>query len=202
MNESMKAARRGFLIAGGKSTRMGENKAFLDFHRQTLLSRALSALTDACGNATIVGDPEVFATFAPAIADIFPGCGPLAGIHAALLSSSVDLNLMLAVDMPFLSGKLLRFLLRMAEASDAIVTVPRSAGGFQPLCAVYRRDFAPVAERALRAGQYKIGATFVQVRMRVIEEPELSAEGFSERDFFNVNTPEDRRTANDISSLL
>lgn len=202
MDERTTASRRGFLIAGGKSTRMGEDKAFLDFHKQTLLSRALSALSGSCGNATIVGDAAIFASFAPVIADIFPGCGPLAGIHAALKESSADLNLMLAVDMPFISAKLLRFLLGVAETSEAVVTIPRSNTGLQPLCAVYRRDFSTTAEQSLRAGQYKIGATFTQVRLRVIEEAELAAEGFSERDFFNVNTPEDRRTADGLSSLL
>ena len=188
-------SRRGFLIAGGKSSRMGTNKAFLDFGGQTLLDRALGVLGAACGNVTIVGDPTTFADFAPVVSDVFPGCGPLGGIHSALASSSAELNLMLAVDMPFVSRDLLEFLLRAAEDADAIVTVPKTSRGFQPLCAVYRPSFLSAAEQALRAGKYKIDATFAGLPLRVLEEAELTAAGFSEKCFFNVNTPEDRRTA-------
>ncbi len=189
----------GFLLAGGKSSRMGANKAFLDFAGQTLLARALTALSAACGNVTIVGDPETFANYGPVVGDVFAGCGPLGGIHSALANSSVELNLILAVDMPFVSQDLLKFLLRAAEETDAIVTVPRTNRGFQPLCAVYRRDFLSAAERALRAGEYKIDSAFAGLPLRVLGKPELAAVGVSENCFFNVNTPEDRRAADGLS---
>ena len=73
--------------------------------------------------------------------------------------------------------------------------MPRTRGGFQPLCAIYRRDFSLAAEQALRAGKYKVDAAFSGVAVRVIEEDELTAAGFSERSFFNVNTPQDRLAA-------
>ena len=190
-----------FVLAGGKSSRMGagtnkdKDKAFLEFGGQTLLDRALAVMGTVCDRVAIVGDPAKFTKYESIVADIFPGCGPLAGIHAALLHSSVELNLMLAVDMPFVSRELLALLFAAAEKSDAIVIVPRSGKGLQPLCAVYRRDFLPVAEQALRAGKYKIDAVFSSVSVRVIEEGELAAAGFSERSFFNVNTPQDRLAA-------
>jgi molybdopterin-guanine dinucleotide biosynthesis protein A len=199
----------GFVLAGGKSSRMGvgADKAFLEFGGQTLLDRALAVMGTVCDRVAIVGEPAKFANYESSkcgsskdesvVADIFPGCGPLAGIHAALLHSSVELNLMLAVDMPFVSRELLALLFAAAEESDAIVIVPRSVRGLQPLCAVYRRDFLPVAEQALRAGKYKIDAVFSSVSVRVIEEGELAAAGFSERSFFNVNTPQDRVAAED-----
>jgi len=185
----------GFLLAGGKSSRMGADKAFLDFGGQTLLDRSLTAIAGVCGRVAIVGDPARFAKYESVVADIFPGCGPLAGIHAALLHSSAELNLMLAVDMPFVSADLLLFLFTAAEKTDAVVTVPRTRKGLQPLCAVYRREFCTAAEQALRAGKYKIDAAFSGVAVRVIEECELVAAGFSERSFFNVNTPQDRVAA-------
>jgi molybdopterin-guanine dinucleotide biosynthesis protein A len=76
-----------------------------------------------------------------------------------------------------------------------MVTVPRCGEGLQPLCAAYRRDFSTFADRALRAGKYRIDAAFSSVSVRVIEEDELAAAGFSEQSFFNVNTPEDRLAA-------
>lgn len=199
MNNKAQLARAGFLLAGGKSSRMGADKAFLDFRSETLLDRALGVLKTACGSVTIVGDPAKFASAGPVIADVFPGCGPLAGIHAALVHSRAEWNAILAVDMPFVSAELFSFLLAAAEDSDAIITVPRTRTGFQPLCAVYRRDFASTAERVLRAGSYKIDAAFAGVRLRTIEEPELAASGFSEKNFLNINTPKDRHAA-DLAS--
>jgi molybdenum cofactor guanylyltransferase len=190
-------SRMGFLLAGGKSSRMGADKAFLDFGGQTLLDRALAVMGAVCDRVAIVGDPTQFAKYELVVPDIFSGCGPLAGIHAALVHSAAELNLMLAVDMPFVSKELLEFLFA-ADADDdnqAVITVPRTGKGFQPLCAVYRRDFSTIAEQALRAGKYKIDAAFSSVRVRVIEEAELAAAGFTEQSFFNVNTPQDWEVA-------
>jgi molybdenum cofactor guanylyltransferase len=190
-------SRMGFVLAGGKSSRMGRDtdKAFLDFGGQTLLERALSVTGGVCDRVAIVGDAAKLANYGPVVADMFPGCGPLAGIHAALVYSPAELNLILAVDMPLVSRELLEFLFAAAEASDAIITVPRTRRGLQPLCAVYRRDFSTAAEQALRAGKYKVDAAFSGVSVRVIEEEELAAAAFSERSFFNVNTPQDRLAA-------
>jgi len=190
-------SRMGFLLAGGKSSRMGSglDKAFLDFGGQTLLDRALTVMGAVCDRVAIVGDPARFAKYEAVVGDIFSGCGPLAGIHAALVHSSARLNLMLAVDMPFVSRELLAFLFAAAENTGATISVPRTIKGLQPLCAVYRRDFRTAAEQALRAGKYKIDAAFFNVTVRVIEESELAAAGFSEQNFFNVNTPQDRLSA-------
>jgi len=217
-----KVSRAGFVLAGGKSSRMGAgiDKAFLDFGGQTLLDRALSVVGAVCDNVAIVGEPAKFEAvlnsrfsvlsktqrqslgtenreLRTVIADIFSGCGPLAGIHAALANSPAELNLMLAVDMPFVSKELLAFLFAAAEdeVNHSVVTVPRAGNGLQPLCAVYRREFSITAEQALRAGKYKIDAAFPGVAVRVIDEAELAAAGFSERSFFNVNTPQDRLKA-------
>ncbi|MGA7968572.1 MAG: molybdenum cofactor guanylyltransferase [Terriglobales bacterium] len=192
-------SRAAYLLAGGKSTRMGQNKAFLNFRGQTLLTRALYTLSEASSQVTIIGDPATFAPHA-AIPDIFLNCGPLAGIHTALTNSQSDLNLMLAVDMPFVTAGLLKFLLDKAADSTSIVTVPLTSRGLQPLCAVYRRAFAPIAERAVRAGNYKIDASFANLQLQIINEQELAAAAFSEENFFNVNTPEDRQSADRLAT--
>lgn len=187
----------GYVLAGGKSSRMGVDvdKAFVEFQGQTLLERALAAVGEVSEGIAIVGDPAKFREYGNVLADVFPGCGPLGGIHAALVNSTVELNLMLAVDMPFVSRELLAFLFVEAEKTDAVITVPRVGKGWQPLCAIYRRDFATVAASALRAGNYKIDAAFSSVSVSVIEEAELLTAGFSERCFLNVNTPQDRLAA-------
>ena len=185
-----------FVLAGGKSTRMGRDKAFVTLDGRTLLDRMLEAARSVTDDVRIVGDRAKFAPFALVVEDVFPGCGPPAGIHAALTASSRDLNLILAVDVPFVSLALLQYLITRAKnAPDSIVTTARAAGGLQPLCAVYRREFAEVAEKSLRDHQYKIDALFDSVRTEIITEEELETAGFSPRVFRNLNTPQDLATA-------
>jgi molybdenum cofactor guanylyltransferase len=178
-----------FILAGGKSTRMGTDKAFAMLDGRTLLARALELARSVTPDARIAGDPAKFWPFAPVVEDVFPGCGPLGGIHAALRSSQTDLNLILAVDVPFVSPALLQYLTDRARDSAATVTVAQAGGGWQPLCAVYRRDFADAAEKALRAGRYKIDALFEASRTQLIAEAELESAGFSPNMFRNLNTP-------------
>ena len=73
-----------FILAGGNSTRMGRDKAFVMLQGRTLLARALEVCRTVTSDVRIVGDRKKFAPFAPVVEDVFPGCGPLAGIHAAL----------------------------------------------------------------------------------------------------------------------
>ncbi len=170
---------------------MGRDKAFLMFRGKPLVEHSLTVVRQVCASVTVVGEPNNFSRYGSSVADLFPGCGPLAGIHAGLKHSSSELNLFLAVDMPYVSSELLAFLLADAEQTGAVVVVPRTSRGLQPLCAVYRRSFAETAETFLRAGKYKIDAAFAQLPVRAIGEAELAAHGFSERSFFNVNTPEE-----------
>lgn len=200
-----------FILAGGKSTRMGADKAFLTLsgpkldgpklagpklagpmlHSPTLLARALELAHSVTRDTRIVGDPTKFAPYAPVVEDLFRNCGPLGGIHAALRVSPTNLNVILAVDVPFVSPALLQYLIMRAKASGACVTVPRTNGRWQPLCAVYSRKFADAAEEALREGRYKIDALFAAQQTQTVEEDELKAAGFSPNMFRNLNTPQE-----------
>lgn len=180
-----------FILAGGKSTRMGADKAFVALDGRTLLARALDLARSVTPEVRIVGDAAKFAAFAPVVDDQFRDCGPLGGIHAALRASSSELNLVLGVDLPFLSLALLQYLISRARGSSASVVVPRAAGGWQPLCAVYRCEFADAAEIALCEGRYKIDALFDKASTQEISEGELQAAGFSPRIFRNLNTREE-----------
>jgi molybdopterin-guanine dinucleotide biosynthesis protein A len=184
-----------FILAGGKSKRMGAEKAFLQLGCQTLLMRALALAATVAAEVRIVGAPERFLPFGRVVQDVFPGRGPLGGIHAALRESETELNLMLAVDLPFVESRFLEYLIASACQCAAVVTVPRSKDGWQPLCAVYRREFAAVAERALQKGKNRIDALFPQVETRAISEEELLRMGFSMNMFRNLNTPAEWRKA-------
>ena len=181
-----------FILAGGKSTRMGADKAFVILDGRTLLARALDVARSVTPDVRIVGDPAKFLPFAPVVEDVFRERGPLGGIHAALRASGAALNLILAVDVPFVTPGLLQYLIKQARnAASATVTVARANGGWQPLCAVYRRRFADAAEQSLRAGRYKIDTLFVAPWTLAIQEDELEAAGFSPKMFRNLNTREE-----------
>jgi molybdopterin-guanine dinucleotide biosynthesis protein A len=144
----------GFVLAGGKSTRMGRDKAALLLEGRTLLEHALRTVRQACGSALVLGSRELYGHYgAEVVEDIFPGCGPLSGIHAALTHTRTEFNLIIAVDTPFLSAFFLRFMVERAVVSGATVTTPEIAGYRQPLCSVYKRDFLSIAEEALRGKQ-------------------------------------------------
>jgi molybdopterin-guanine dinucleotide biosynthesis protein A len=181
-----------FVLAGGKSTRMGTDKAFVTFEGQTLLERMLVLARSITNNVRIVGDATRYSRFAPAVQDVHPGCGPLGGIHAALESSDNNLNLILAVDIPFVPQALALYLIREARDSPAaLVTVVRTQERWQPLCAVYRKGFLIGARKALLEGHYKIGDLFDHARTRVITDDDLEIVGFSPEAFRNLNTPQD-----------
>lgn len=199
----------GFVLAGGRSTRMGQDKALLQWGGQTLLELALEKLSGLGGPAPRIAAARAdLSRYAPVVADLHPGCGPLSGIEAALAASSRPLNVFLPVDLPLLPRGFLVWMLRRAEVTDALMTVPRIHGQPQPLCAVYHRDLLGPITRSLVAGDRKvmpvmIAAAGEQALSQAIDvfdvERVASASpglnGFGPlplyRWFHNCNTPED-----------
>jgi molybdenum cofactor guanylyltransferase len=179
-----------FVLAGGRSRRMGQDKAALLVGGATLLERALATARTLTPDVRIVGPAESYGTIASVVEDRYADSGPLAGIHAALTVTQQALNVMLAVDLPGVSTLLLRYLVEQASRGDELVTVPRAAGRLQPLCAVYRKEFVGRAAESLERGANKIDPLF-EGCSRIITEDELAHAGVAEEMFENVNTPED-----------
>jgi molybdopterin-guanine dinucleotide biosynthesis protein A len=184
-----------FVLAGGKSSRMGKDKAFLELGGRSLLSRALALAGSLTETVAIVGDGSKFFPQGRVIDDVYPGQGPLAGIHAALINSDAILNLVLALDIPFIETDFLRYLLSEASRSSAVVTVPKTGDRWQPLCAVYRHEFAATADDALRRGKNKIDPLFAKVETRVVNQDEMLRMNFVVSMFRNLNTVEDWKKA-------
>jgi len=179
-----------FILAGGKSTRMGADKAFLEWQGQTLLERALELAHTVTQQVALVGSAEKLASYGRVVEDVYRERGPLGGIHAALRATTTDLNLVIGVDMPFLRSELLHFLVEQARAhGTALVTVPRSGEGWQPLCAVYRQGFRTLAESALKRGENKIDSLFAGTQTCIVEQSDLEQKGFAAGVFRNLNTP-------------
>lgn len=172
---------------------MGTEKALLPIQGKSLIDTAIAQARTICEDIFIVGPKETFAPYGRIVKDVYPGCGPLGGIHAALGRSQTKLNLMMAVDTPLVSSEFVAHLAEVARSANAIVTLPRTAQGLQPLCAIYRTDFLPIAEKALKEGRLKLDALFHPATTRVIdvENDEMRLLGFTAALFDNLNTRED-----------
>ncbi len=178
-----------YILAGGKSLRMGSDKAFALLEGRTLLQRALDTVRRVAPECRIVGAREKFEAFGGVVEDVYPDRGPLGGIDAALKDTATELNLILAVDLPYVSHELLTYLVQEARASTALATLPRTSDGWQPLCAVYRQGFGTLADAALVEGRNAVHSLVEASAPRVIGEAELERAGFPAGMFRNVNEP-------------
>jgi molybdopterin-guanine dinucleotide biosynthesis protein A len=178
------------VMAGGRSSRFGRDKALLEVNGQTLLQRTVATLQQIAGDVLVLGPAERAEQVAgvEVLQDALPGIGPLGGIYTALRARPGRALLVVAVDLPFLDAALLRFLL--ALRSDADVVLPVVEGRGQQLHAIYGPDcLAPIAAQIAR-GDYKIDRFFPEVRVRRVEEEVLRTIDPLLDSFRNVNTPE------------
>jgi molybdopterin-guanine dinucleotide biosynthesis protein A len=170
---------------------MGREKAFLRLGRRVLIVHAIRLVRPLKGETFIVGAKEKFGAYGRTLQDIYPNCGPLGGIHAALMRSETELNLMIPVDMPFVRSEYLFKLAEVARSTNAMVTVTKTDRGLQPLCSIYRPGFKQLAEKALKAGDYKIDRLFGEGTC-IVDACRL---GYDPAMFDNLNTPEDYQRA-------
>jgi len=181
----------GFVLAGGKSSRMGTDKAVLSLNGSTLLEQAKAVFEQVCEKVFILGPARLYGSFGECVEDVYPDCGPLGGIHAALLNSTTPYSLITAVDTPFISAELFNYMIERALNSSALVTAPRIGGVVQPASAVFSHDFLPIAEAALKSGKYKVEPTFPPGQTLLLTEEDLSQFAKAGEMFENLNTQED-----------
>ncbi len=181
----------GVILAGGRSSRMGSDKALLPYQGGRFIEaihRRMEELFEEVIVAT--GDADRY-DFLPCrrVTDRYPGMGALGGIHAALRACGAEKIFVVACDMPHLAPDLVRHLCSLSEGSD--VVVPESEGGLEPLHAVYRKGVLPVVEDALRDGQCRVVSFFDRVRVRRVPLAEVERIDPGLTAFRNINTPEE-----------
>lgn len=181
----------GFAVAGGRSRRMGSDKALLPWAGTTLLEHTLARLRGVCADVCILSGVQIrYANYGvPVHADAVPEAGPLGGVHAGLLSLRAPIGLFLAVDTPLVPPALLGALVAAAAGFDAVV--PVVGGRPEPLCAVYRGTCLEPVRRRLEAGERKMTSFWPDVRVRTMAEDELASFGDPPVVFLNLNTTED-----------
>jgi len=192
----------GFILAGGESSRMGVDKGLLEIAGVPMIARAARLVESVVGSpVVVVGTPEKYRGLGlPAIADDWPGCGPLGGIATALRASDAEWNLIVACDLPYLTRTWLEYLLQRARDSEAEAVVPmnltpENKRGAEPLCAVYHKGCEPTLRRALERGVRKVTDGVAELRVEVIEPMEWKGFDSDGHLFKNVNTPADYEQA-------
>ncbi len=185
----------GVVLAGGRATRLGVNKALLQVGGVRMIDRLLRALRPLFQEVAIVAnDAGLYADLgAPIWPDRIPGQGALSGIHAAVSRSAFPYTFCIACDMPFPSQAVIAHLRDQAAGCD--VVAPRTSDGYHPLHAVYGKGCLPAMEAMIQAGTLRVDGLFARVRLRTVEESELRLLDPSLRSFVNVNTWEELQTA-------
>ena len=186
----------GFVLAGGKSARMGEDKALLEVEGQTLGIRALRLLKSVCENCALIGPTERYAKLGlgvEIIEDEVEPCGPLGGILTGLRHSKHQYALFLACDLPLMTERFLHYLVGSAIAEQPDIVVPVDGSGeYEPLCAVYSRTCLPAIEASLALQHFKVSSFYDSVqKLRVIGTGEIRHFSPDFGIFTNVNTPEE-----------
>jgi molybdenum cofactor guanylyltransferase len=185
------------ILAGGRSKRMGRDKALLQIGDKTMIEHVAEMVQSQAPEVMIVSNKQETYRFLglPVYPDAVHGCGPLGGIYTALLYSKHRHCLVVACDLPFLNLPLLRFLCENCRPHDVLVF--ESETGVEPLCAVYSKNCLPAIEKHMKAGKYKVSDFYETVSTRVVKlKPELAF--YDGSTFLNVNTPEDLAEARNV----
>ena len=184
---------QGFVLTGGRSSRMGQDKALMQVNGRALVEIVAGNVLRGLDCVTLVGSCAKYGGLGrPVIEDVHPGLGPLSGIHAALKHSRKPLCLVVGCDMPFLSAEFIEYLAQIAIVADTDVTVAESSEhGYESLCAVYNRTVLPQVEEAIAQGELKLASLYARVKMRTLSAEECRPFNSHGILFSNVNTAED-----------
>src|ERR1700678_507548 len=199
-----------FLLAGGKSSRMGRDKALLELSGAPMIQRTADLLAALVAKTTLVisasqsGNPRDtnatnhYSNFGlPLLVDSWPSFGPLGGIATALANAQSKWCLILACDMPFLTKEWLTFLLSHSDQTETEapkqieVIVPEANRGIEPLCAIYRASCAPILAAALDRGVRKVTDALSDLNLHRIPENEWRKFSPDGNLFGNLNTWQD-----------
>ncbi len=179
----------GVVLAGGKSRRFGQDKGTFIYQGKTLTERALDIIRPACGQLLIsTNNAKAYASFGlGTVPDIYPECGPLGGIHSALIHASHDMVAFIPCDTPFLPAAIYTFLLKHLAAHDLVI--PVHARGAESTCSLWHKKSLPLLEQALEKKKHKILEA-----VETMDGNMVSVEGTSfyhPRIFHNINTKRD-----------
>jgi molybdopterin-guanine dinucleotide biosynthesis protein A len=181
----------GMILAGGRSIRMGQDKAFIEVDGIPIILRIFAVLDRLFPETIIVAnEEEPYGKLGiPVYSDLIPGQGALGGLYTGLVRSTFSYAFCVACDMPFLSQPLIHYLLGKIDQYDAVV--PHTSDGLQPLHAIYSKKCVEPIRHVLELGITKVVDVYPLIRLGIVDEKEFLALDPEKRSFTNVNTPED-----------
>jgi molybdopterin-guanine dinucleotide biosynthesis protein A len=187
----MKHPITGIILSGGKSLRMGRNKAFIEIDGVAIIDRIYTVFENLFQETIIVTDQrDLFAYLnVKTYNDLLPHRGALGGLYTGLYFSSFPCSFCVACDMPFLKESLIEFLIDRLEDDD--ILVPRTEDGLQPLHAFYSKNCIGPIKKLLDKGGYKIIDVYPVVKSRTVEERDFIFLDPKRESFINVNTPDE-----------
>ena len=193
----------GIVLAGGSSSRLGEDKAFIDVGGEPLVARVVGRLR------AVVHDEIVLVTDHPAryaflelptTGDHYRGVGVLAGLHAGLCAVRTEHAIVVGCDMPFLNPALLRDLASRRHGYD--VVMPQLGAYYEPLHAIYGRSCIPLIKRAIEDGHRRIRRALDGARVCYVPQDQIVRTDPELHSFFNVNRPADLARLRDLLAAV
>lgn len=186
----------GVILSGGKNTRMGTNKAFLEFEGERLIDRTIRLYQELFDEIIVVtNDPQCYLDLnVTIVSDVIKGKGALGGIYTGIFYASCPHAFVAACDMPFLNKAFIEYMIGLIGSYDIVVPHGERAGEMEPLHAIYAKSCLPPIKNLLKKDELKIVGFYQGLKVRVI--PELTVRRFDpyKRMFLNVNTKEDLET--------
>lgn len=183
----------GIILAGGKSSRMGRDKAFLEYLGKPLIEKSLEELRSVFSEVIIsTNSPERFQRYGEKkVTDLYPGCGPLSGLQSGLQAAHFDYSFFVACDMPFIDPEVIRFLAGYCGKHDVIV--PEVDGVLHPLHAYYHKNCLPLITEYLEKKSFKIIDFYPKCAVRIVREEEFRSFPQVARSLKNANTDQEWR---------
>ena len=206
MNNSQRVT--GIILAGGKSSRLGRDKAWEDVGGQRIIDRVIGALQSSCDEVLIIGDrPERQSELSlPKCiqyrSDDLKGRGSIGGLYTGLKAADTLWSLVVACDMPFISRELIRFMLSIISKNRCDAIVPVINGRYQPTHALYNSTCIPFIEKNISSGNFRMDSYFDEIYLEEISEDVINSIKGAELSFFNVNTEDDLFTAREQYKLF
>ena len=180
----------GAILAGGRSSRMGRDKALLDLDGVPFIERVAHALKSVFDEVLVISDHAGQYAFLnlPIFVDGYKNCGPLAGIHSALINATKDAIFVASCDIPFLTPSFIREVI--AHDGHCDVTLVFGSNSLEPLCGLYRKTCLPVVERQLRKRKYAVRACLQNLQTTILTLPPKAHSNLI-HPLTNINTPND-----------
>ena len=178
----------GIVLAGGKSSRMGQDKGLMLYHGKAMVTHVMEQLQPCVDELLIVANTPAYGQFGyPIVADLVEAAGPVGGIYTGLAAASTELIFFISCDTPFITEEAIRKVI--AQAGDAAVAVATLEGQMQPLFGLYRKSTTVRFRESLRQERYKLQAVIREMNHRLVPLDGLTRQ--YPHLLHNINTPEE-----------